>query len=113
MFDTIPYISVALLIVFSLGLGFIGRKQSTGDNFFIGNRKADWFPLSFSIAAGFCYANVPFFILKWHGLAGVYGGIWVTLGIIVPLLILGVVGYYFSQNKNFSKFFNMNVFVFD
>ena len=113
MFDTIPYISVALLIVFSLGLGFIGRKQSTGDNFFIGNRKADWFPLSFSIAAGFCYANVPFFILKWHGLAGVYGGIWVTLGIIVPLLILGVVGYYFSQNKNFSKFFNMNDFVFD
>ena len=46
MFDTIPYISVALLIVFSLGHGFIGRKQSTGDNFFIGNRKADWFPLS-------------------------------------------------------------------
>ena len=97
MFDTIPYISLALIIVFSLGLGFIGRKQSTGDNFFIGNRKADWFPVSFSVAAGFFYAGVQFFILKWHNLAGFYGGIWVTLGIIVPLLILGVVAVSYTH----------------
>ena len=113
MFETIPYISLGIILALSLCLGFLGKRAGSDDNFFIGSRKAHWFPLSFSIAAGYFYAGVPFFILKWTNIEGFYGGIWVTLGIIAPLLILGVVGYYLSKYKNFGKFFNMNDFVYD
>lgn len=107
MFDFIPYYSILLIAILSIGLGLYKNKTTTQDQYFIGNRNTNWILAGVSICATFFYANVPFFIIKWQPIYGFAGGIWVTLGIVIPLILLGFIGYKISQKKNFKKFFNL------
>jgi Na+/proline symporter len=107
MFNAIPYLSILAIAVTCLGYSLYQKKHTDQNEYFIGNRNTHWFLASVSIAATFLYASVPFFILKWQPIYGFAGGVWVILGIIIPLVLLGLVGYHISKKQNFKKYFNL------
>ena len=107
MYNFIPYYSILLIAVISLVAGLYQNKYKNDDQYFIGNRNTHWILAAVSICATFLYANVPFFIIKWQPVYGFAGGIWVTLGIVIPLMLLGIIGYKIAQKKNYKKFFNL------
>jgi len=105
--DFLPYYSIIFIAAASIFFGLYRNNFIDNDQYFIGNRNAHWIAVAFSVAATWFYANVPFFIIKWQPVYGLWGGFWVTLGIVVPMFGIGLLGWYISKKKNFRKFFNL------
>lgn len=113
MIQYVPYYSMVIILGLSLLIALLTRKNTSDTVFFIGEKNKGWIGNSFSIAATFFYANVPFFILKWQATYGIMAGIWVGLGIVLPLMLQGIIGYYFSKIGAFKKLFNINEMVYE
>jgi Na+/pantothenate symporter len=108
---SIPYWAILIFLVINVSILYTVRKKQSVNDFFIGNRQMSWLAIAVSIAATSFWANSVFFVTTFSETNGLPGALYFTLGVTLPVLVAGTLGYHIAKHIKYQSFYNMNDYV--
>ena len=111
MSTSIPYWSILIFLVLNISTIYFMRRKQNISEFFIGNRQMSWIAIGISIAATSFWANSVFFVTTFSETNGIPGALYFTLGVTLPVVVAGTLGYHIAKHIKYESFYNMNDYV--